>query len=149
MLEPLGDQGVLARLDSEEQALRFAAALRRNAPTWLIDVVQAYTTVAVFHDPHQITHAELLAALSRLDLAADGHLPGGPARRVEPRRPDAAGAGRRRRGLLPPADGRPPAVRPHRRGGVHPARRPATVSAQPSTGPRKALNAGLPLRQAG
>ena len=69
-LEHLGDQGVLARLADEAQATRWAEAVRRlNAP-WLLDVVQAYTTVAVFHDPQRISPKELLALLEGLPPAS-------------------------------------------------------------------------------
>ncbi len=44
-LEPLGDQGVLARFDSEEAALAWATAARNRLPH---EVVPAYRTVAVF-----------------------------------------------------------------------------------------------------
>ena len=66
-LEPLGDQGVLARRDSEADATRWADAVRRAAPPWLLDVVQAYTAVAVFHDPACV---ELLAAMAWLESLA-------------------------------------------------------------------------------
>ena len=66
-LEPLGDQGVLARRDGEADATRWADAVRRAAPPWLLDVVQAYTAVAVFHDPVRV---DLLAAMAWLDSLA-------------------------------------------------------------------------------
>jgi inhibitor of KinA len=66
-LEPLGDQGVLARRDSEADATRWADAVRRAAPPWLLDVVQAYTAVAVFHDPARV---DLLAAMAWLESLA-------------------------------------------------------------------------------
>jgi inhibitor of KinA len=70
-LEDLGDQGVLARFTDEGQALRWAGAVGRlNAP-WLLDVVQAYTTVAVFHDPQRIARAELFALLGCLAVPTD------------------------------------------------------------------------------
>ena len=50
-LLPLGDQAVLAYFADEAAALRFADAARREAPPWLIDVVPAYASVAVFFDP--------------------------------------------------------------------------------------------------
>jgi inhibitor of KinA len=49
-LHPLGDQAVLAYLPDEETASRFAAAVRAAMrPGWL-DVVQAYSSVAVHFD---------------------------------------------------------------------------------------------------
>jgi inhibitor of KinA len=49
-LLPLGDQAVLAYFADEASALRFAAAARRYARPWLVDVVQAYASVALFFD---------------------------------------------------------------------------------------------------
>ncbi len=49
-LQPLGDQAALAYFADESAAFRFAAAVRRAEPPWLVDVVQAYTSVAVFYD---------------------------------------------------------------------------------------------------
>jgi inhibitor of KinA len=60
-VQPLGDQAVLAAFADETSALRFAAAVRREAPPWLIDVVQAYATVAVFYDLLHIGYREVEA----------------------------------------------------------------------------------------
>jgi inhibitor of KinA len=46
---PLGDQGALVQLPSENDALRFAEQVRSAALSEVADVVAAYTTVAVFH----------------------------------------------------------------------------------------------------
>ena len=67
--QPLGDQAVLASFAEEGAALRWAEAVRRLNPPWLLDVVQAYTTVAAFFDLDQVHYAGALAALS--DLAGD------------------------------------------------------------------------------
>lgn len=52
--EPLGDQAVMAYADDEIGAAGFAARVRRAAPAWAIDVVQAYASVAVFYELAQI-----------------------------------------------------------------------------------------------
>jgi inhibitor of KinA len=67
-LQPLGDAAALASCGDEAAALRLADAVRRLAPPWLIDVVQAYTSVAVFFDPTG-TRFAAVAGLLR-DLAA-------------------------------------------------------------------------------
>ena len=67
-LEPLGDQGVLARRNDEADATRWADCVRRAAPAWLLDVVQAYTTVAVFHDPARADLAGVMAWLNAFVL---------------------------------------------------------------------------------
>jgi inhibitor of KinA len=54
MLQPLGDQAVLASFADEATALCWAASVRRLAPPWLLDVVQAYTTVAVYFEVDRI-----------------------------------------------------------------------------------------------
>jgi inhibitor of KinA len=69
-LQPLGDQAVLASFDAESDALRWAAAVRRLGTPWLVDVVQAYRTVAVYFDLDQTT---LVAVMQDLDaLSREG-----------------------------------------------------------------------------
>jgi inhibitor of KinA len=51
---PLGDCGSLAYLDDETAAFAFAAMARATKAEWLVDVVQAYTSVAVFFDLERI-----------------------------------------------------------------------------------------------
>jgi inhibitor of KinA len=66
-LLPLGDQAVLAYLADENAALRFAARVRRASPSWLMDVVQAYASVAIYFDPDQVGIALVTENLRRLD----------------------------------------------------------------------------------
>ena len=75
-LEPLGDQGVLARRDGEADATRWADAVRRAAPAWLLDVVQAYTTVAVFHDPARVDVVTAMDWLMSLAIDDSAMTPG-------------------------------------------------------------------------
>lgn len=75
-LEPMGDQGVLARLRDEGEALRWASAVRSLAPAWLLDVVQAYTTVAVFHDPSRIGVRAAMEHLAGVEAAPAGAVGG-------------------------------------------------------------------------
>ena len=73
-LQPMGDKAALAVCRDEADALRLAVAVRRLAPPWLVDVVQAYTTVAVYFDLDQITFAEaapLLQSLASTDAKSD------------------------------------------------------------------------------
>ena len=70
-LQPLGDQAALAGCRDERDALRLAAAVRRRAPPWLVDVVQAYTTVAVHFDLERIGYADVEAMLRGLELHTD------------------------------------------------------------------------------
>ena len=75
-LQPLGDQAVLASFAEEAVALRFSAAVRRLSPPWLIDVVQAYRTVAVYFDLDQTAYAAAAEALRGvLREATAGHEP--------------------------------------------------------------------------
>jgi inhibitor of KinA len=75
-LEPLGDQSVLAAFADEADALRFADAVRRMNAPWVVDVVQAYATVAVFFDADRIGFAEAAAGLRELKPDASGAPPG-------------------------------------------------------------------------
>jgi inhibitor of KinA len=68
-LRPLGDQAVLASFAAESEATRWAAAVRRLAPAWLVDVVQAYSAVAVYFDLDKATLADVTRTLDALTRA--------------------------------------------------------------------------------
>jgi inhibitor of KinA len=57
-LAHLGDQAVLAHLPDESSAWHFARSVRQAAPSWLVDVVSAYSSVAVFFDQDNTRLAE-------------------------------------------------------------------------------------------
>src|SRR5438128_1452221 len=65
-LQPLGDQAALAWFPDEAVALRFAAVVRQQNAPWLVDVVQAYASVAVFFDAGQTNYAAATALLREL-----------------------------------------------------------------------------------
>jgi inhibitor of KinA len=67
---PLGDEAALAYCSDEAAALRLAGAIRRASASWLVDVVQAYTSVAIFFDGGQTSFARIAAWLGQLELAA-------------------------------------------------------------------------------
>lgn len=66
LLKPLGDQAILAYLPDEEAAVRFAAAVRAAAFTWLLDVVPAYASVGVYFDPSLANLKQVRDALGKL-----------------------------------------------------------------------------------
>jgi inhibitor of KinA len=63
---PLSDQAAMAYFPDEAAALNFATAVRQAEPEWLVDVVQAYKSVAVFFDLNRITFAEVDRCLREL-----------------------------------------------------------------------------------
>jgi inhibitor of KinA len=65
-LVPLGDQAVLAYFSGESDAAQFTTALRAASPPWLVDVVQAYRSVAVFFDLEQTTLPAITGILDRV-----------------------------------------------------------------------------------
>jgi inhibitor of KinA len=69
-LVPLGDQAILAYCDDEAAAARIAAAVRNENPVWLVDVVLAYASVAVFFDALQISFAAGVDWLNHLSVDA-------------------------------------------------------------------------------
>lgn len=72
-LESLGDQAVLVRLPDEASAWALADNLRREPSPWLIDVVQAYRSVAVFYDVLAVADEEVRSWLgARLVEVATG-----------------------------------------------------------------------------
>src|SRR5438034_1644456 len=69
-LLPLGDQAALAYFPDEAAAFRFTAAVRRANDAWLVDVVQAYTSVAVFYDLGRTAFATVAGRLKEVDASA-------------------------------------------------------------------------------
>ena len=63
---PLGDQAVLAYCPEENAAAQFAHQVRQAAFAWVVDVVQAYTSVAVYYDLGIIEFHQASANLARL-----------------------------------------------------------------------------------
>jgi inhibitor of KinA len=74
-MQPMGDQSALAYFADERSALRWASAVRRLGAPWLVDVVQAYASVAVYFDPDRTSYSAVAEALSALDEG--GQQPGG------------------------------------------------------------------------
>lgn len=68
--QPLGDQAIMAYFADEALAFRFAAALRQRRDAWLVDVVHAYTSVAVFFDLDRIQSAAVRHQLETVDLTS-------------------------------------------------------------------------------
>lgn len=75
-IQPLGDQAALAWFTDEAAALLFATGVRQRSAPWLIDVVQAYSSVAVFFDAKQMNYASTSAVLRQ--VAADVSLTAAP-----------------------------------------------------------------------
>lgn len=74
-LVSLGDQAALAYFADESAALRFAALVRQAELPWRVDVVQAYTSVAVFFDLGQVGFRAVEQRLRELEAVADVVLP--------------------------------------------------------------------------
>jgi inhibitor of KinA len=68
-LVPLGDQAVLAYFAAEADAAHFARAVGHANPPWLLDVVPAYASVAVFYRPDLIGYR---AAAEQVQLLTIG-----------------------------------------------------------------------------
>lgn len=69
---PLGDQAALVYLATEAAAWRFASLVRQANDPSLVDVVQAYTSVAVFFSLDKTTYAEVVERLRMLFRAEAG-----------------------------------------------------------------------------
>ena len=65
-MEPLGDQAVLVTLADEASVPDFADAVRAGQPPWLVDVVPAYVTVAIYYDARQTDYETVAAELKRI-----------------------------------------------------------------------------------
>lgn len=75
-LVPLGDQAVLASCDDEPAAARLVAAVRAERPAWVVDVVPAYASVAVFFDAMQMRYADAAKWLGTLGDNESAAAPG-------------------------------------------------------------------------
>lgn len=68
-LSPLGDQGVFAQFADESTALAFASAVRHARRPGVVDIVPAYSSVAVYFDLHRTTYAETATFLGQVDFS--------------------------------------------------------------------------------
>ncbi len=71
-LVPLGDQAALLYFANEAAANLFAASVRQTNESWLVDIVQAYTSVAVFFDLERIRFREVAERLRAIQPPAEG-----------------------------------------------------------------------------
>lgn len=69
LIEPLGDQALLVSVADEALAQNLAATVRQEGWKWLVDVVVAYRSVAVFYDQNQVDYARVSEAVRSLRLA--------------------------------------------------------------------------------
>src|SRR5262245_53810845 len=67
-LKPLGDRAFVARFATEDESIRWAAAVRDQGIAGILDIVTAHECVAVFADPDRID-------LSRLEHELRGMIP--------------------------------------------------------------------------
>jgi inhibitor of KinA len=70
---PLGEQAALLYFNDEAAAGRFMVALRRANEAWVVDAVQAYTSVAVFFDLDRIRFAQVAERLRSIEQQPPGH----------------------------------------------------------------------------
>lgn len=82
LFQPLGDQAVLASFTEETQALRFAARASKLSQPGLLDVVLAYTSVAVYFDLNQTCYAAVVELLRPLRGSAEHEEPVGRLHRI-------------------------------------------------------------------
>jgi KipI family sensor histidine kinase inhibitor len=75
-LGPLGDRAYLARFETEDEAARWASAVRELGWPGVVDVVPAYRTAAVFADPDRIDVDELGRLLRDVVPSRDDREPG-------------------------------------------------------------------------
>jgi inhibitor of KinA len=74
--QPLGDQAVLGHASDEAAAFGAAATVRRHAWPWVVEVVQAYASIAVFYDADRIDFDSVRASL--INLPVEREAPAGP-----------------------------------------------------------------------
>lgn len=88
-IEVLADDAWLLRFgdtldeDLNAQVHALAARIAADAPDWLLDVVPAYASLAVFFEPRLVPAGQVHAWLSRMTAAAAGKLPAATGQRIE------------------------------------------------------------------
>ncbi len=75
IFHPLGDQALLTYCPDEGAAVRFARHVRDAALSWVVDVVQAYTSVAVFYDLTRVDYEQAAVEIGRIDAIPFGTEP--------------------------------------------------------------------------
>jgi inhibitor of KinA len=70
-IEALGDAAALVTLADEAAVTRFVAAVREHPAPWLVDVVPAYVTAAVYFDLEAADYETVAAALAELRLSGE------------------------------------------------------------------------------
>ena len=78
-MQPMGDQSALAYFEDEGAALRWASGVRRLGAQWLVDVMQAYASVAVYFDLDRTSYSAVAEVLAQLRPEEQ---PGGPEGRL-------------------------------------------------------------------
>jgi inhibitor of KinA len=68
-IEPLGDQAVLITCRDEDEAATLARAARADRPPWLIDVVLAYQSLALYYDSLKVSYLDAAAWGQRLQAS--------------------------------------------------------------------------------
>ena len=64
---PLGDRAFIARFDSEDDAARWAWAVRDRSWPGVVDVVLAYQSVGIYADPDRVDLDELGRGLEKIE----------------------------------------------------------------------------------
>ena len=70
-IEPLGDQAVLITCRNEDEAATLAQTVRAKRPDWLVDIVLAYQSVALFYELAKTTYGEAAAWCRNLAALSD------------------------------------------------------------------------------
>lgn len=70
-LDSLGDQAVMAYCDDGAHATALAAQVRHARPSWCVDIVQAYVSVAIYYDFAAVDFAVVADWLAQLERRSD------------------------------------------------------------------------------
>jgi inhibitor of KinA len=72
IFHPLGDQALLTYCLDEGAAVCFARHVRGAALSWVVDVVQAYASVAVYYDLDHVDYEKATSELGRIEESPRG-----------------------------------------------------------------------------
>jgi inhibitor of KinA len=66
IIQPIADMGILIRFESESECQDFSNTIKKAGYTWVLDVVPAYKSVAIYHNPAFISLQSLANEIASL-----------------------------------------------------------------------------------
>lgn len=70
-IQPIADMGILVRFENEKECQAFSRTIQLSQKPWIFDVVPAYNTIAIYHNPALIQLKGVIAEIKNLIKTQD------------------------------------------------------------------------------